>query len=342
MLNSACKRSDLAIRSQVVICRSVHFTVVVLCLCLDPRCSYSILCFYIAYAPSAFGFAHVAVVSLAPILHQSVEMSGSSSPGAVQGSSRGSSESVDILTRKVFRKPGVDRCIAAEVAETCAVDLLSFGTGSAPVGASASDLEYKSALAILLAPERGGRCHFQGDLVACDDTPSEAHGEEMSSGKRKLGSAEGKVANFVPQQRSFGVPISSEGVCAQFLAGPAQNRKSVSLVSLSGVLALCPCVVSLSCVLVLCPCLVSLSGVLVLCPRLVSLSCVLVLRPRVVSLCRLLVWCPCLVSLCGVLILCPCVMSSSCVLVLFPRLVSLSCVLVSCLCLVSLSGVLVW
>ena len=132
LLNSACKRSDLEIRSRVVICRSVHFTVVVLCLCLDPRCSYTVLCFYIAYALSAFGFAHVAVVSLAPMLHQSVEMSGSSSPGAVQGSSRGSSESVDLLSRKAFRKPGIGRCIAAEVAETCAVDLLSIGTESAP------------------------------------------------------------------------------------------------------------------------------------------------------------------------------------------------------------------
>ena len=58
----------------------------------------------------------------------------------------------------------------------------------------------------------------------------------------------------------------------------------VLVLSLSGVLAWCPCLVTSSRAPVRCPLAVPLPGVLVLCPRLVTSSCVLVLCPRLVTL----------------------------------------------------------
>ena len=127
-----------------------------------------------AYASAASDLAQVAVVSLAPVYDPSMEIYGLSPHGSIQGSSRGS----------------------CDLADTSGIDLLSSRSGSAFSGASASEPEYKSALAILQSSVEGGWCHFQGVLVACDDAPSKASVEEVSSVKRKLGSTEIKNGEF--------------------------------------------------------------------------------------------------------------------------------------------------
>ncbi|CAK0903247.1 unnamed protein product, partial [Prorocentrum cordatum] len=130
---------------------------------------------------------------------------------------------------------------AASPSGLSGIDLILSGQAFGPASSAPEEIAHKSALAFLQSSEEGGRCHFQGVLIVCDNSPRDVHYAEGSPRKRKDPFSEGKAADVVMVDKTG--PISAclwgdvaEDICSIWRA--VQERRQRGEVA--------PCVVDLS------------------------------------------------------------------------------------------------
>ena len=112
---------------------------------------------------------------------------------------------------------------ASSSAGLTGIDMILSGQAFAPAHHEAEALVYKSASAILQSSEDGGRCNFQGVLVACDDNPRDVTYPENSHRKRKAGTGEGKATDAIFADKTGPICVCFWGDVAEEICGIWRN-----------------------------------------------------------------------------------------------------------------------